>query len=345
MIPCINSDPQTFSSAQEFLAYCQEFNKTYIVPGACSEAWIALHQKQQAELRIEKLDVRLFYNTYFQDLLEMLLVSVGNESLKSAAAEYVAVGFLESDKLQPEIHRSGNGRFYSILIPSAFMSLLNRYLKLVASALNPDDVIYCNGRDVSQLGKSDYIKMSTSMLVHFGEYQEVKGAEIKLEIGSRALAFVDRCHHYIISFILGHELAHFINDDLSESPHPRKFNLVAESGLAGINRFHTEEFKADIIGFELLLRMVHAESSQATVVNTLRWSIVLLFNMVREIQDLPTELYPMSSTRICAIIDCFLGEPAANLMFASFNDLSLIPIYEKKYGGITIAEVLTDLAK
>lgn len=336
---------KTFKSPGDFLAHCQEYEKTYCPPHPASDGWLKAHGKQLREMDVPAITASEFLSGYFNDLLELVVNSMTDHDLRTSIRNQVAVGLLESETLTACITKSDDGRHYAILIHSSLVMMLNHYLKLVMAANHNSSVTYCNDLNVGRLGSRDYIDLSIRMLAHYKVHREIRPPELKLRTGSPALALVEGSLHLIYTFLIGHELAHYINGDLAGDDGEGREKWIADQFDAKEDPYHAKEHKADIIGFELLLRLVHAKNPETTVVEVLKKSIILLFNMVREIGDKPSATHPMSSIRICAIIDCFLGRRAADLMFRSFGDLAFLEPYEREYGGVTISTALAQFPR
>jgi hypothetical protein len=218
--------------------------------------------------------------------------------------------------------------------------MVNHYIKLIAAALNPSAVKYCNGIVLGKLTRADYVRMSTQMLVQYAATGEPRGPDLKIAIDTEAMAFVDNALQAMHLFLVAHEVGHFLNGDLEDEAYFSKCHWSADTSIFGAEVSHRMEFQADKIAFELVLRAFAAREPEYPARLAFDLSVTLFFNFVREISNRGSITHPRPSDRILAITKEFFGDEEANIMEKSFRDLSYLEVFQRNVAGRKVAEVL-----
>ena len=334
----------TFKTPKEFLVYIKKSEAFAYHGGQPSPQYQEIHREQQKQLEIERVDPEAFFDNHFDELLT-LVSDILPEEKQAEVKQRIAVGCLDHKEVNAFIVPSDDGRHFAILINRAMITMLNHYIKLIAAALYPDSVIYCDGLPPGKLTKADYVKMSTQMLKKYDTTNNPIGPALKIAIHSDAMNFVENALVAIHLFILSHEVGHYINGDLSDPKNFKKCSWFKGAELFLGNSSHNKEFKADEFAFDATLRVLSNKGAMSSVLRAFDLSITLLFNFIREMSEHGCDSHPRSRDRLLSVTHTFLGQEAARLMQKSFNDTSVIQEFQRHIGNRTVAEVLNDRAK
>lgn len=306
-----------------------------------SGEFLEIHNEQQEALGTKEIIPEHFFDQYFNDLLELITATL-TPALAEEVKERIAVGCIDHAYVNAFIIRSEDDANFAIVLNKALVTMTNHYAKLIAAAIHPDEVIQCNGRPGTDFQKRDYIRLSGEMLRRYGATGDPVGPELKLDLGSTALSRVDSMLQAMHLFVLAHEVGHYLNGDLGDLTNFRK--PLSDSGervFGSESVSHNMEYLADEVAFEVVARVWRSKDPNYPARKALDDSVTLFFNFLREVDNRGSESHPRSSDRILAVTNCFFGRQAADVMAASFDDISQIAVFQDLLGGITVSDLMS----
>lgn len=185
-----------------------------------------------------------------------------------------AVGALHDPSVNAGCYRSDESH-YAIVIHHGLMNMLHKHAKLLTAAVNPGWVVYCN-RVPPTLLTSD---MLAAWAAELGEIYlttgETKGAIVKLNPTGSAIATTTLT--LAESFVLGHEVGHYLAGHLEERSHLVQDAPFPRLALYAENTHHLHEFEADDYGYQAMVN--HLQPAPAKTV--LLGAIVSTFEVLR----------------------------------------------------------------
>jgi hypothetical protein len=324
---------------REFLAQVKKARATaYPEPTPASE-FLRLHLEQLKEVGAEFVNLEEFFDDYLTELFAVIVRNLPPKQQRDVTKR-IAVGTLGNSRINAFIVRSSAGECFAILLNRALLATINHYVKLIAAANHPDAVIYCDGRSPTSLSKKDYLRLIAEMLRRYATTGEPRGPELKLALGSNAMAFVDEALRATHVFVLAHELGHYLNGDLTVRGNFARSDEAGDALVFRSNLSHNKEFKADEVAFDLVLRALRSVRADYRARRALDLSVILFFNFVREISNRGSESHPAPGDRLVALTRAFFGTDAADTMARSFNDLSQVAEFRSQVDHLSVAEVL-----
>ena len=301
-----------------------------------SEEYLKVHFEQAAMLGGVDINPKEFFDQRLRDAKDRIGALL-KPDLASKLRDNVAIGTLENPALNAYIQRRRGTEEHVILVNRGFLSVVNHYVKLTHAAIRPADVIYYQGLDPTKLVGETYLQANQRMLAAYRRDRIAEGPELKLRTGGAALLSVEFSLHQMHDFVVAHEIGHFVNGDLANIA-----TLAAmDDGMMRLPPLkHMQEFLADQFAFAALLRLAALQVPDAPAVMILRNSVILFFNLLREISDLGTDSHPPLSLRLLIITDQFFGRKAGTLMRASFDDLKKWPEFEAEVERVTVRQLV-----
>jgi hypothetical protein len=324
---------------QDFLAYIKLAKASqYPIRKPASE-FRRIHAEQ-----LERLGVGVINSeAYFDDYLPRLfggIVDVLPERHRIAVKERIAVGILNNIQVNAFIVRSDDGKCFAVLLNRALLEVIHHYVKLVAAADYPDSVIYCNGEATAKLGKADYMALLNTLLKHYVTTGQPSGPELKLDLDSTGMSFVEEALSAIHFFVLAHEIGHYINGDLAVRTHfARADNLSGASMFLG-NLSHQEEYAADDVAFDVILRVLANVTPDYPARLALYMSAYLFFCLVRDICNRGSETHPRPTDRLLTVTRSFFGDKGATLMAQGMTDVGKVLEFHDQFDHLTVTDVL-----
>ena len=324
----------------EFLQHLKTSEALYFDGQKPSRDFVDIHAQDLEKLGLSEVDPEKWLDVHFNELFSLISHTV-SEPTKLELLASVAVGCVDTYEVNACIVRSRCGSVFAILVNRALLTMLNHHVKLISAANYPSSVLYFEGFPVTSLAGNIYSRASTAMLKHYYATGKPIGPELKLNLNSPAMKFVDQVLISLHTFVLAHEVGHFVNGDLE-----LEINFTGNIGLSecgmvfGANVSHEMEFAADQFAFETLLRVLRARGVSMSARRVLDLSVTLFFNFLRDISNRGSESHPTPSDRVLSVTCEFFGAEAAYLMKRSFNDLSIIAEFRDHVGDISISELL-----
>lgn len=328
-----------FDSASAFLKHIKAIEYRHHVGRLPSAEYVRLHIEEAKQAGALDIEPETFLDDLYTSLLNKL-VGLLPPNQGQMARESLAIGIVSNTDVNAFITRSKDRKHFAIGINSALNSMLTHFAKLATAANNPEAVIYCNGMDVRQLTRRDYITLSAMMLKKYGDTGVPEVPHLKFALSSPALKNLDFMLSAMLLFIVGHELGHFANGDLASDLHYSKADFLGGASIFDSSISHEQEFKADRTAFRLILRAVAAEQPDALARPLLDYSVTNVFNFLREISNRGSESHPRPSDRLLNVTREFFGVAAANTMEASFGDLREIELFQDLVGKKTVSQIL-----
>lgn len=277
-----------------------------------------------------------FFDNHFSDILHSQ-INLLDSPLRCEAHRKLAIGLVAHSEVNAYILKNEPHECYAIVVNGALITLLNHYVKLVQASRHIDAIVYCS--DVVRR-QSDFPPLMSKMLSDYLNTGLPYGPELKLEPDSVAMQMIEVTLLFIHRFIIAHELAHFINGDLAGQLHFAPPSWNKNESVFGRNVSHEMEFKADIVGFGILIRMVAGEAPGFPANRLFEMSVKILFNFFRGLDESGCSTHPPSSARMLVIAHHFFGEDATRALSSSFDDLSFLEVFGKLTSGITVTDLL-----
>lgn len=325
-----------FSSAAEFLRYIKKVEASALPRMADPDVeFQKIHQEETKDMPEEILG----REEPFDWLVETLFQEIENAAsgtIRAEIQERVAAGCLEHESVNAQILRSKDG-YYAIVLNKGLMMLVNKFIKLIAAASEPEAVIYCN-RGVA-FSKQEYIQMGAEVLKHYAKHGVPAGPRLKLRADSRARGFLEVSLRWIELFILAHEVGHFANGDLANLKSFSPWHLADISVFNG-EQSHREEFDADRFAFATVMRITAASTPTFPAIQVLLGAATLTFNVLRGISDRESYSHPAASARLLAITREFFGPKPADAMEASFASPRLVEDVRKAVGNVSVSALI-----
>jgi hypothetical protein len=240
------------------------------------------------------------------------VVAAISEEISSACAELYdvdlsadcAIGTLTHPKVNARCFRSPEG-VYALVIHHGLMGLLHKFTKLVIAAHDPSQVIYCNRKDPQSLTTEELLEWADELGVNYLATGAGRGAMLKLS--DRAMAVVSPIVHLAETFVLGHEVGHYLAGHLDDDARFAADAEVPWLEVLAENKRHEDEFEADAYGFEIMRTCSPTMPAEHT-----HSAIVGAFSMMGLIGgDRSSPSHPASSERYRRLAERY-GLPSLN---------------------------------
>jgi hypothetical protein len=291
--------------------------------------------------QLEELDATLPNGDPYDWLVEQLMAEALHTLSPAQRADFqahVAAGCLDHASFNARIISDRHAN-YAIILNKGLMLLLNKFLKLVAAAKEPSDVIYCNRGDYSTFASEDYLSMGDEVMACYAKTGEPKGPRIKFRVNSECAVFVAINLRWVELFIFCHELGHYINGDLQDSSKFVSWELDKSISAFYNSSSHECEFAADRFAFRQLLGIA-ARDTPSLPSLALVAPLVLIFDILRSVSDRESYTHPAPSVRLLTLIGEFFGKDAALIVGKSLSDLAVIHEIEAAIGNATVSQLL-----
>lgn len=321
---------------QEFLRQTKAKESSPFPRRTPSPEFLRIHIEQTKSADCSTVNPEEFFDEFFTSILKDL-IELLDSPLKEDAQRQLAIGCVDHAEANAYILRDGSQNCYAIVLNGALINLLNHYVKLIQASQHPESIVYSSEKLTE---RREFPPVMSKMLSDYIATGVPSGPELKIRIDSNAMKFVEVSLRFIYRFITAHELGHFIGGDLDS---PKNFAVPMWNENVSVfskNISHEMEFKADIIAFGLLLRLVAEEAPQFPAGMVFELSVKVLFNLFRELNDVGCSTHPPSSARMLVIAHHFFGEEAAIALRFSFDDLSYLTIFHNLIGGVTVSDLI-----
>jgi len=297
------------STPQDFLKKVKEYYRfipELAVVTECSDEFTRLTKGEADSFEGELHEIAKNYSIENDDIILNLVKDVfpilnieEKKKLKN-----VAFGKIINTTVNALCIKSNDGfNNYCIVLNQGLLMLFHKHAKLTYAAADPNAVIFCNRGDHTKINSSTYKKWSNELIGNYKRYNTPIGTIIKLSkrAGSN--------HSINISvqelFILCHELGHFYNCDLEDNF--AIANLINTTwSVVDDNKDHEIEYKADLTGFDLLVKAVKLKFNLGKKYCLLQVAVV--FDILAMINPNESNNHPAPIDRICNIIQYFFGE-------------------------------------
>ena len=324
---------------KEFLAEVKRAKAFSNPAGEPEPEFLRIHAEQQRAVGAERVNPEKFFDDYLTQMFDLIL-SVLPPIRRAELKTRVAVGALDNAVMNAFITRDPSGENFAILLNRALLTMINHYVKLVASANYPDAVVYCGGKDVAGLSRANYLSLMNELLIRYAKTGKPRGPELKLALNSDAMSFVDAALKSLRLFVLAHEVGHYVNGDLTDEANFARSDEIPGASVFVQNLSHKKEYRADERAFDIALRVLREVEPDYRARRALDLSAMLFFNLVRDISNRGSPTHPRSSDRLLHITRAFFGEAAAVTLERSFSDLSQIQKFREQVDHLTVSEAL-----
>lgn len=323
---------------QDFLAHIKVAKASqYPIRKPASE-FLRIHAVQLEQLGVGVINSEAYFDDYLSRLFGGI-VDVLPEQRLTGVKERIAVGVLNNIQVNAFIVRSDDGKYFAILLNRALLEVIHHYVKLVAAADYPDSVVYCNGDATAKLGKADYMALLDALLKHYVTTGQPSGPELKLDLDSTGMSFVEEALSAIHFFVLAHEIGHYINGDLAGTHFANADDLPGASIFLG-NLSHQREYAADEVAFDVILRVLANVIPDYPARLALYMSVYLFFCLVRDICNRGSETHPRPTDRLLAVTRLFFGDKGATLMAQGMTDVGKVLEFHDQFDHLTVTDVL-----
>lgn len=320
----------SFSTPADYLGYLQKrYGKIYSSGSPDPEfARITDAELQKIGSSLLKLGQFGGLHAAMEGLKNDLFPALDQNELHRISAD-IAIGLLPSGEANAFIAKSPDGK-YALVFCSGLMLLLHKYLKLVRGFVTPEEVVHCNRKEPSKLSKDDLSAYIRDLIGAYREHGVPYGPMIKLS--DRANAEHSLLLHLAEVFILCHELGHYFNGDLADA--------VAYSallpGVAGQryeeNKNHEIEYRADIKGFDLYLRLLKRRGVDASSVEWLK-PILATFDLFYALAGGASSTHPHPYDRVVRIVTHHYGLNTGQQIATALDNPDLFPTFFKQGGA------------
>ena len=233
----------------------------------------------------------------------------------------VAIGSVDTGELNTFIAKGGVN-IYCIVLNSGLMMLLHKNSKFVVASSLPQDVIYCDGQNPSQFSAHDYALMMQETVDVYARTGFPRGALIKFRAGSKgsqaAATFLDSAE----SFVICHELAHFLNNDLDEESSFLELRNDSKLMKYVEGKDHAKELKADVTGYRLLSSYLNKKYPKLDS-NFFVLGIVIVMDALASIGIEESYSHPSPKDRVINIAKSFFPDDKVKFWMDSYSRLGL----------------------
>lgn len=311
-----------FSNPQEYLKYLKDkHNKP--IPGIRDNEFDEItknqwqkYAKHTGDVELSRADERLniVLNSQFKDIL----ASQSAEE-KERIEQCLAIGSVDTGELTAFIAKGGVN-IYCIVLSSGLMMLIHKSIKLIVASILPEEVIYCSGQDPSQFSARDYWLMYEEMVDIYGKTGFPRGALVKF--GEKALLVSTPLLHLAESFVICHEIAHLLNNDVEDES--EFVEVCNDSRLMKYieDKDHAKELKADVTGYRLLSNYLNkAFPEMNSKVHMM--GIVTIMDVLASIGITESHSHPSPKDRVVNIAESCLPHDEIEFWKGSYSNLGL----------------------
>lgn len=229
---------------------------------------------------------------------------------RQSIQNYCAIGALDLPTVEAFCAKSPEG-YFAIVVSHGLMGFIHKYLKLTIGVVSPHSVVYCNRKAANQVTRDDLLSYAAELISHYQQSGDTRGAMVKLS--DQLTAQVGLAVHLCESFVLGHEIGHFLAGHLLRDAHFSSDLTHPWLSIFRENQSHMDEMEADTYGFELM----QFASSQRGKLDKTESERALLFATLAVFEALHvtgppvgTDTHPAPFDRALAVIKKYLS-PAA----------------------------------
>lgn len=296
-----------FSDAKAYADYIKaELYEYGAEPDDLEIRQAALREHYAAQIAATGFDVNREFTslkTAYHDAVEQLVAEFYATLPENVRRDFEARFYfttIDNRVLNASIKRSPDGRFYGVFIYSALITVLHRLGKLELAFLFPDQVAFSSRFPGQKVTRRQMIEVYAEVYTYFTMTKLPHGPQVLLKepLNSQHLLKLN-IQEFLIMF---HELAHFLNEDLSPDFKDRKVITPFP------NQSYQREHLADIVGFGLLLRQF---SFAGPVTRELRYLFLIclidLSKVQHQVQGIETAAYPHPLDRMSVVISKFYG--------------------------------------
>jgi len=209
-------------------------------------------------------------------------------------------------------------KFIAVIFNLNLFELISRWAKYHLAVYFPSSVYYENGEN-SPFHDSAYYKAKIVSLINsFSDGEDISSYDIILDPKN---SFIENRYYTILYiseiFVLGHELGHIINGDLSDE---KNYNLQDDQQMAIKSVLeHEKEFNADLIGFKIVLDFL--EDKKVDIDNLILINVITsLFELMSYLSITSSYSHPDPLIRNLRLIEQIYGFNEARYMLFVYKE-------------------------
>ena len=296
--------------AREYLSDLQVFyHKAYLTQAPSAEASAAL-KESAAKLKVDlsQFDPRKGVHLAIARAWERIVLNSPPQVQEAVDSNRIAAGAFESPRIDAFIAKDSNDA-YAILFSDALAQYLNKILKFSCAKFDLASIKYCSRKAASEVTAEDLTIFINDTIENYNLTGELRGPQIILHSGRIASTAISQ----LISaetFILCHELGHWIHGDLDENALFAALPQGASGKIFVENLNHAKEFAADRFGFDLMTKCV--DSEHEITKELAMSSVIQTFFCFFAISPDANSTHPSPLDRIRRLIDHAYGPLSSN---------------------------------
>jgi hypothetical protein len=247
------------------------------------------------------------------DPYAVVIKGLGDRLVRSFADRYqadfanCAIGALEHPTVNARCFRSPAG-LYAIVLHHGLMALLHKYTKLLAAAIDPSAVVYCNRKPAEELTSEELREWWEELGTIYLARGEVGGARVKLTpeatVSATGLLLLSE------AFVLGHEIGHMVAGHMEDRDRLVADELVPWLQFLPENDLHAYEFEADDFGWFGM-----SSYAPGTPKPVLLASLLTTFNTLSVAGAAPNSTtHPAAMSRVQSLVEKNFSAETARLM-------------------------------
>jgi hypothetical protein len=250
---------------------------------------------------------------YLSDLMKFLPIEItqkiDNDILFDVVANY---------NFNASCFKIKGEKFIAVVFNSNLFELLNKWAKYHLAVNFPSAVYYENGENSPSHDSIYYKEKVVALKKSFCNEEDISSYDLMLDPKN---LFVKDRYFYILYvselFVLGHELGHIINGDVSDE---KNYNLQDNRQMIGKSALeHEKEFNADLVGFKLVLSVL--EDKMAEIDNLVLMSIISsLFDFMSYLGATSSYSHPDPLIRNLRLIEQVYGVDEAKFMLFVYKE-------------------------
>ncbi len=247
--------------------------------------------------------------------------------------EKIAIGNAKIDTFRAMLVKVGN--FYSIIFNFGLYIYLNKNLKLLHATHKPNDVMFCNRIEKKEYSGEIFHEFRDELCKIYKGAGRVLGAIVLL---NPEVTIVGKQLYFIELFILCHELGHFFNGDLEDKTTTVSLYENSEEQILNEKNSNLKEFKADIKGFQLVLKILikkHKLGKNPVPPHLILSILIINFNILTELAPKESKTHPYPINRLLNIVDLFYGKDAADFILKTYEEPNLLIKNKAKFTEIS----------